>query len=421
MTETLKQPTVDPFAVATEALLRKGASLNVKSDKGSRHFELAGGLLVRVSDHPANEKTAAWMQRREVAEVRIDREGWYAELLGLIGEPLPKPRVAEVRAKWLAERRLGLGGSDAAAAVGLSKWKTPLQLYLEKIGETIDEDENAAMYRGRVLEPSVRQWYCDETGRTVETPRSIIRHAQHPFMLASLDGIASGEIIVDFKTARNRAGWGDPGTDEVPLEYLIQVQHYMAVAGMVRAELAVLFGDFEFSIYPVDADPELQALLVEREAEFWNMVQGRTPPEISTPDDVRRRWPLACKDALQGDEHDALLACDLAGIKAAIKHLEGLETLTKSQLQARIADHDGLEVAGELFATWKNTKSGTKFDAKRFQADHPELYAQYVFDTPPQRRLLLKEPTKCETTNLTTILPNLLTTLPAAETVAALD
>lgn len=327
--------------------------------------------------------------------------------------PIEVATAAENRSAWLAERRKGLGGSDAAAACGLSKWKTPLELYLEKIGETADADENDAMYRGRVLEPSVRQWYCDVTGRMVLTPKEIICHPSRPFLLASLDGIADpGEIIVDFKTARNRTGWGDPGTDEVPLEYLCQVQHYMAVADLGRAELAVLFGDFEFSIYPVEADTEFQTLLIEREAEFWDAVQRRQPPEITSLEDVRRRWPIACKDAYRGTLDDAAVACRLASIKACIKRLEELEEATKAELQTCIADHDGLEVAGEIFATWKNVKSGTRFDAKRMQKDHPELCAQYIYDSPPQRQLLLKEPAKCETTNLTTILPALLTLEP---------
>ena len=69
------------------------------------------------------------------------------------------------RSQWLEERRQGIGGSDAAAAVGLSPWKTRLELWLEKTGQTPDREETPEMRRGTLLEPVVKQLYADATGR----------------------------------------------------------------------------------------------------------------------------------------------------------------------------------------------------------------------------------------------------------------
>ena len=154
------------------------------------------------------------------------------------------------RALWLKTRRSGIGGSDAAAVCGQSHWRTALQVYLSKVGE-YDGESTPDQYRGTLLEPAVRQMYADATGLVVETPRGVMRHPQLAFVLASLDGIASGRRVVDFKTARSRRGWGEPGTDEVLSDILYQMEHYMAVTGLPVADVAVFFGSFEFEIYTV--------------------------------------------------------------------------------------------------------------------------------------------------------------------------
>src|SRR3990167_10245335 len=89
-------------------------------------------------------------------------------------------------AKWLEERRKGIGGSDIAAIRGLSPWKTAYQVYEEKRKEVGEGEGNTATDGGRRLEPAIRQWYSDQTGRSVKLPDKILYHKKYPFMLASL-------------------------------------------------------------------------------------------------------------------------------------------------------------------------------------------------------------------------------------------
>ena len=171
------------------------------------------------------------------------------------------------RAQWLAQRRLGIGGSDAAAVLGLSKWKTPLALWQEKSGQAPDDDSDSEpMLCGRVLEPVIRQQYAQRTGRTVRLPEQILAHPQHNWMLANIDGITECGRIVEIKTARTGADWGEAGTDQIPQAYLLQVQHYMAVTGCAVADIAVLIGGADYRMYEVQADAELQAMLIDAEA-----------------------------------------------------------------------------------------------------------------------------------------------------------
>ena len=321
-----------------------------------------------------------------------------AAVRGLVADTGDQVKAA--RQKWLDERRTGIGGSDAAAVVGLSPWRTPLEVYLDKIGELPDSAENEDMRRGTLLEPVVRQLYADATGRKVLIPDNIIRNVDYPWALVNLDGISIGptgyQRGLECKTARNKAGWGEPGSADIPMVYLLQVQHGMAVAKLSVFDVAVFFGDFDFAIYEVEADAELIGLLMEREAAFWRMVKSRTVPDPVSVADVKLRWPrslpLTYVTASPADLHSAAI---LMFVKRHIAALEAIEETAKAALQATIKDAESLTFMDETVATWKSAKGGTRFDAKRFQAEHPDLYAQYLTEAAGARRFLLKEKCQC--------------------------
>src|SRR5574343_314525 len=119
---------------------------------------------------------------------------------------------------FITARSTGIGGSDVAAILGLSKFKTPLAVYQEKRGELSPQPDNDAMRWGRYLEPVVRQAYDDATGYEVRVPTSMLRHPHHDFAVANIDGFVEDRTgrIFDAKTARTADGWGDAGSDQVP-------------------------------------------------------------------------------------------------------------------------------------------------------------------------------------------------------------
>ena len=184
-----------------------------------------------------------------------------------------------------AERLTGLGGSDAAPALGLSPYKSALELFIEKREPSeLSAAQLAAFRWGTLLEPVIRQEYADRTGRVVRMPNGTLRHAKHPFILAHVDGVTDDKRVFEAKTARSGDGWGKSGTDEVPHHYLIQVQHYLAVTGFTIADIAVLIGGNDFRIYEVPADEELQAMIIEGERDFWQCIERGEPP----PPDLER-------------------------------------------------------------------------------------------------------------------------------------
>lgn len=177
----------------------------------------------------------------------------------------------------IAERHSGLGGSDAAPALGLSPWKTPLELFLDK-RERRELVATPSMKWGTLLEPVIRQEYSNVTKRVVRLPTGTIRDPKNKFMLAHVDGITEDGRIFEAKFSRSAEGWGRPGTDEIPHHYALQVQHYLRVTGLKIADVAVLIGGSDFRVYEIAADPGLQDLIVEGEGEFWEKVESGTPP-----------------------------------------------------------------------------------------------------------------------------------------------
>ncbi len=196
------------------------------------------------------------------------------------------PAVATIdRADWHERRRQGIGGSDAPAVVGRSPFKTALDVYREKRGEAPpDDEETEAMYWGTEIEPLLLRRFSKETGFAVDPDQSPCRHPEHDWLFCHPDGrVHDQRATVQAKTVlMNRDGeWGEPWTDEVPEHVLIQCQHELAATGYVLAYVPMLIlASRTFRVYTVPRDDELIDMLVERETEFWEMVQTGTPPEI---------------------------------------------------------------------------------------------------------------------------------------------
>lgn len=297
------------------------------------------------------------------------------------------------REQWLQERMRGLGGSDAAAALGLSKWKTPYALYLEKRGESAPIEETEPMLWGKLLEPVVIQRYSDVTQRAVRTFRNELHWSKrHKFMFVSPDALALHEKrAIEAKTARTREGWGEPGTDQIPQEYVVQAQHLLIVEELPVCDVPVLFGGQEFAVYEVAADRELQDMVQDGEADFWRRVERGEPPDPINLDDVNLRYGRrSIANAVQANT-DVLNACALLralktqgeSVKA---QCEKLEVLIKSHL----GESETLVYGREVLATWKASKPRESFDRDGFKSMHPDLHAQFITTGEPTRRFILK-------------------------------
>lgn len=185
-------------------------------------------------------------------------------------------------AEWLEYRRRGIGGSDAAVVCGISRYKSPFELWLDKTGQLPEQEAGEPAYWGTLLEPVVRNEFQKRSGIEVTTPKQLLQSEEYPFMLANLDGICEhpelGTCVFEAKTAS--AYKASEWENAIPDEYMLQIQHYMAVTGYKGAYIAVLIGGNSFKWKFIERDEELITMLIKLESDFWAYVQNNTPPPI---------------------------------------------------------------------------------------------------------------------------------------------
>lgn len=192
-------------------------------------------------------------------------------------------------------RAKGIGGSEAAAVVGISPWTTPVQLYQRKRKEVPPEDlsNNELVLWGELLEEVIGKEAARRLGFVVHRVRETKIDKQFPFMLANIDFRVVGKRAgLEVKNASQWTNekWGEIGTDDVPLYYLMQGVHYMRVLDYHEWFYGVLLGGNELLTYRVERDQQIETRLCSIEGQFWECVEtGKVPPPVKV-EDLTRIW-----------------------------------------------------------------------------------------------------------------------------------
>ncbi len=295
--------------------------------------------------------------------------------------------------EWKKARKNGIGGSDAAAIAGLNRFKSPLAVYLEKIGEVDNNVDNEYVYWGSVLEDLVAKEFEKRTGKKVHKVNAILVHPEYPFMIANIDRKVVGEdAILECKTtsAWNAKEWKD---DEVPQEYIIQVQHYMAVTGAKKAYIAALIGGNHFEIKEIERDDELIESLIQIEKDFWHLVETKTPPDIdgskASSEILNILYPAPTTDEILslGGDVEKLIE-ERNALVDQIKQLDEMKTEKENKIKALLGEHETART-NKYFISWKAITS-KRFDSKSFKKDYKDLYDKYTKES-SYRRLTIKE------------------------------
>ena len=187
------------------------------------------------------------------------------------------------RADWLRYRTMGIGGSDVSVIAGINPYRSVYQLWLEKTGQNEPaESENEYTHFGTILEPVIRREFMERTGLKVRQKHMLLQSEEYPFMLANLDGVINldGEMCI-FEAKTASAYKLDNWQSGIPPEYMLQVQHYMAVTGAVKTYIAALIGGNHFEYRLIERDDEMIAKIITMEKLFWEVnVLGGIAPEI---------------------------------------------------------------------------------------------------------------------------------------------
>lgn len=302
------------------------------------------------------------------------------------------------REQWLELRKHGIGSSEIASVVGLNPWQSPYQLWLVKTGQDNPKPQNFAMTAGHYLEDAVSRFWQDATGREVIKSSAgdwLIQDDAHPFLQVSPDRTywlgtsrsANAKGILECKTTQKAID-----TDDIPRHWFAQVQYQLGVAGLQQGSLAWLTAGRNFDHKDLNLVPDFYAWLVDEASRFWqDNVLGGKEPELTTLEDVMHKY----NQHTPGKVAEASIYTyeawgELKAVRDNIAQLKEQQEQLEEKLKLAIGDAESIAYEGQTLATWRAAKASQKFDAKAYQADHPDLCQPYIKAVPGSRRFLLK-------------------------------
>jgi len=286
-----------------------------------------------------------------------------------------------------------IGGSDIAVVMGMSRWKTPLKLWAEKTQKLPlpDLSNIEAVQLGTELEQFVADKFVTTTGKAVRIAPKVYQHKEFPYMVAHIDRLVTGtDELLECKTCSffKKDEWDG---EEIPQEYILQVMWYLGITGRKVGYIAVLIGGQSFKYKRIEFDQELFDTMVEAAKEFWACVKNDTPPQVVADDDETLKelyaqssdqyielYPTDERTTEAVNAHEEKIAY-LQELKAHIKSLQDEQKEIETHLKDLIKDNEGIE-SPKYVVTWK-TQKGSRFDSKTFQAEHPEIAAEYMVET----------------------------------------
>lgn len=294
--------------------------------------------------------------------------------------------------EWLELRSHYIGGSDAAAVVGLNAYTSPYSLWAEKTGRVPGFAGNLATEVGTFLEEFVAQKFAQETGKKVRKCNQSFLNSDYPFAIANIDREIIGEDAgLEVKTTDSLNLKKFKG-GEYPANYYCQCVHYMAVTGKKRWYLAVLIGNKEFKWFVIERDEAEIAALMTAEAEFWEGVKTDTPPTI----DGAQATTEAIK-TIYAESDDSV--CDLTpfsanlrqyiALKNQIKELEALAEEAANKVRQFMGESGG-GVCDGFKVSWK-TQTRSTFDRKRFERENPDVDLSGYFKSSSSRPFKVAE------------------------------
>lgn len=302
--------------------------------------------------------------------------------------------------EWLRQRLEGIGGSDAAIVLGISPFKSRIELWHEKVTKKIDPEsaEELIFQIGHALEPIVAKKYIGLTGRKLEMrPRRI--HPDYPFMIGNIDreivGDKRGPGILEIKT---KGAWVDWHSEDIPPYYMAQVQHYLSVYGYEWAGFAVLdLGTRKVTHVDIERDDKLISKIIQEEAKFWELVEKKIPPDVECSKacgEFLRKHFKSSEDItidLIGNDEAAKWATILKDVRSQIKLLDAREVECKNYLMSLVGKAEKA-TGGNFNITWKAPIDKEVFDLNRFRIDYPELVKRYTKPEPQTRRFTVTFP-----------------------------
>lgn len=262
----------------------------------------------------------------------------------------------------MSDRKGFIGGSDIAAVMGLSRWKTCLQLWAEKTGklDPADLSEVEAVQLGSELEDFVAKKFSKETGLKVRRAPKIYSHKEFPHFRCQVDRLVVNEKHVHSVDAllecKTTSAWKakEWEGEEIPIEYILQVQWQLGITRRQEGWVAVLIGGQSFKYKKIDFDQELFDKMILAAKKFWQMIQDDEAPMAMGDDNyiIVDLFPQETGDSVQYieefNDRIGLLQQLKGNIAAMVEQKDEIE----AQIKQVIADNLGIRTS-EYKCIWK--------------------------------------------------------------------
>ena len=289
--------------------------------------------------------------------------------------------VSDVQKDIQRDRNTFIGGSDAGTILGVNPWKSAYTLWAEKTGrkEVPDLSDLERIRLGNDLEEYVASRFMEATGKKVRRDNSRYFLAEYPQIVGHIDRRFIGEKAgLEIKTT-SQITKTEFEKGDIPMTYYCQCLHYMAVTGFDHWYLAILSFQRGFFWFRIDRNEDEIDALINAELEFWEHVSNNTMPPIdgsdSTADTIQSLYPDAKVEATDIESMRDTIEM-LESVKDQIKALETLKKEYESLIKDSLKFAENGLIRGYR-VTWKNVDRES-FDSKKFKADHPDMYQEYV-------------------------------------------
>ena len=288
--------------------------------------------------------------------------------------------------EWLKLRSQYIGGSDAAAVVGMNPFASPYSLWAEKTGKVPGFAGNLATEVGTYLEEFVAQKFAQETGKKVRKCNQSFLNSEYPFAIGNIDREIVGEDAgLEIKTTDSLNLKKFKG-GEYPANYYCQMVHYLAVTGKQRWYLAVLIGNKEFKWFVLDRDEDEIAALMGAEADFWELVKKDIPPAVDGS-----KATSEALNAVYANSNDTVVDLHSFGmdmrrymaLKEQAKELDNQAEEIINRVKATMGEAGRGECA-DYKISWKSQTRRT-FDSKRFARENPDIDLSSYYNTSSSR------------------------------------
>lgn len=301
------------------------------------------------------------------------------------------------RDQFLAGRKKGIGGSDVAAILGFSPYKSPYQLWLDKTGRSErSESQSESAHFGHLLEDVVAKEYSRRAGVKVQRVTQQLSLPDHPWAIGNIDrAIINPEIsgnvrfkdgklttdqLLECKTASEYLAklFGEEGSDQVPDYYLTQCLWYLLLSGCQFIDLAVLIGGNKFRMYRIERDEDLIDSIFRQVKAFWfNHVVADVPPDPTCFDDVLHRWSKhVVGKQVEATFEQIKLNEELIAVQGRQKADKAREDEIKLTLVSSMQDAEMMISQGMTICTYKE-QSSTRIDSTLLKKEEPDLFAKY--------------------------------------------